>query len=79
MAPQYGGRDSGTFIYAWKGGKSAFPYIIIIIIIIIKQILAQVKQIIVTNALYYQLPERNMTVFKRLRNMVNDSGNYPHL
>ena len=44
-----------------------------IIIIIIKHILEQVKQIIVTNALYYQLPERNMTVFKRLQNIVNDS------
>ena len=46
---------------------------IIIIIIIIKQIVAQVKQIIVTNALCYQLPERNITVFKRLRNTVNDN------
>ena len=43
------------------------------IIIIIKQIFAQVKQIIVTNTLCYQLPERNITVFKRLRNMVNDN------
>ena len=46
---------------------------IIIIIIIIKQIFAQVKQIIVTNALCYQVPERNITVFKRLRKMVNDN------
>ena len=45
----------------------------VIIIIIIKQIFAQVKQIIVTNALYYQLPERNITVVRRLRNMVNDN------
>ena len=34
---------------------------------------AQVKQKVVTNALCYQLPERNITVFKRLRNMVNDN------
>ena len=38
-----------------------------------RQIFAQVKQLIVTNALCYQLPERNITVFKRLRNMVNDN------
>ena len=30
------------------------------LIIIIEQILVQVKQIIVTNALYHQLPERNV-------------------
>ena len=38
----------------------------LLLFIIIKQILAQVKQIIVTYALCYQLPERNITVFKRL-------------
>jgi hypothetical protein len=60
----FGGVGGGGRSYGVKYGT---------FIIIIKQTLAQFKQIIVTNALCYQSPERNITVFKRCRNTVNDS------
>jgi len=47
---------------------------VIIIIIIIKPTLAQVKQLIVTNALCHQSLKQNITVFKRFRNVVSDSA-----